>query len=130
MMNINVSIIELIYNILSNDKETRDDWMLCTKEIHSIQMKLHGISKADYFDKLYEKNNEGEYHYFSNVCTIKRLWQKVQEDYPNLRGLTWESRQKKGGQFVIDSLIDDSQLSLFSKEQLDEFAKIDLYKLE
>jgi len=129
-MNINVSIIELIYNILSNDKETRDDWMLCTKEIHSIQMKLHGISKADYFDKLYEKNNEGEYHYFSNVCTIKRLWQKVQEDYPNLRGLTWETRQKQGGQYVVDSLSDDSQLSFFTKEQLDEFAKIDFSKFK
>jgi hypothetical protein len=129
-MNINVSIIELIYNILSNDVETRDDWMLCTKEIHSIQMKLNGISKTDYFDKLFEKNDEGEYPYLSNVCTIKRLWQKVQEDYPNLRGSTWESRQKKGGQFVIDLLIDDSQLSLFSKEQLDEVAKIDFSKLK
>jgi hypothetical protein len=129
-MNINVSIIQLIYNILSNDEETRDDWMLCIKEIHSIEMKLHGISKTDYFDKLYEKNDEGEYPYFSNVHTIKRLWQKVQEDFPNLRGFTWESRQKQGGQFVVDSLIEDSQLSIFSKDQLDEFAKIDFSKFK
>ena len=124
-MNINVSIIQLIYNILSNDEETRDDWMLFIKEIHSIEMKLHGISKTDYFDNLYEKNDEGEYPYFSNVHTIKRLWQKVQEDFPNLRGLTWETRQKQGGQYVVDSLLEDNQLNIWTKEQLDEFAKID-----
>ena len=51
-MNINVSLIQLIYNILSNDTETRDDWMLCIKEIHTIEMKIHGISQNDYFIKL------------------------------------------------------------------------------
>jgi hypothetical protein len=129
-MKLDISLIQLIYNILSNDAETRDDWMLCIKEIHSIEMKLHGISKKDYFDKLYEKDDEGEYSYFSNVHTIKRLWQKVQEDFPNLRGLTWETRQKQGGQYVVDSLNDDTQLSFFSKEQLDEFAKIDFSKFK
>jgi hypothetical protein len=124
-MNINVSLIQLIYNILSNDTETRDDWMLCIKEIHSIEMKIHGITKDDYFEKLYEKNDEGEYPYFSNVHTIKRLWQKVQEDFPNLRGLTWETRQKQGGQYVVDSLLEDNQLNIWTKEQLDDFAKID-----
>jgi len=129
-MKLDISLIQLIYNILSNDFETRDDWMLCIKEIHSIEMKLHGISKNDYFDKLYKKDDEGEYSYFSNVHTIKRLWQKVQEDFPNLRGLTWETRQKQGGQYVVDSLNDDTQLSFFSKEQLDEIAKFDLSKLK
>jgi hypothetical protein len=129
-MKLDISLIQLIYNILSNDSETRDDWMLCIKEIHSIEMKLHGISKNDYFDKLYEKDDEGEYPYFSNVHTIKRLWQKVQEDFTNLRGLTWETRQKQGGQYVVDSLNDDTQLSFFSKEQLDEIAKFDLSKLK
>jgi hypothetical protein len=56
--------------------------------------------------------------------------QKVQEDYPNLRGLTWETRQKQGGQYVVDSLNDDNQLSFFTKEQLDEFAKIDFSKFK
>ena len=127
-MNIKVSLIQLIYNILSNDAQTRDDWMLCIQEIHSIEMKFHGISKNDYFDKLYEKDDEGEYRYFSNVHTIKRLWQKVQEDFPALRGTTWETRQKQGGQYVVDSFYDDNQLSFFTKEQLDEYAKIDYSK--
>jgi hypothetical protein len=128
-MNINASLIQLIYNILSNDVETRDDWMLCIKEIHTIEMTFKGISKNDYFAKLYEKNNDGEYSNFSNVHTIKRLWQKVQEDFPNLRGVTWEERQRQGGQYVTNT-IDEQQLSFFSKEQLDEIAKFDLSKFK
>lgn len=128
-MNINASLIQLIYNILSNDVETRDDWMLCIKEIHSIEMTFKGISKNDYFAKLFEKNDEGEYSNFSNVHTIKRLWQKVQEDFPNLRGVTWEERQRQGGQYVPNT-IDEQQLSFFTKEQLDEFAKIDFSKFK
>lgn len=128
-MNINASLIQLIYNILSNDVETRDDWMLCIKEIHSIEMTFKGISKNDYFTKLFEKNDDGEYSNFSNVHTIKRLWQKVQEDFPNLRGSTWEERQRQGGQYVVNT-IDEQQLSFFSKEQLDEIAKFDLSKFK
>jgi hypothetical protein len=127
-MNINVSLIQLIYNILDNHADTRDDWMLCIKKIHSIEMTIHGISKSDYFDKLFEMDGEGEYPYFSNVHTIKRLWQKVQEDYVHLRGQTWEQRQKQGGQYNVDSYYDETQLTLFSQEQLDEFAKIDFSK--
>jgi hypothetical protein len=129
-MRINASLIQLIYNILSNDSETRDDWMLCIKEIHSIEMTFKGISKNDYFVKLFELNEEGEYSNFSNVHTIKRLWQKVQEDFPHLRGDTWEERQKQGGQYSVNTYYEDNQLSLFSKEQLDEFAKIDFSKFK
>jgi len=129
-MNINATLIQLIYNLLSNDVETRDDWMLCIKEIHTIEMTFKGISKNDYFVKFYEKNEEGEYSNFSNVHTIKRLWQKVQEDFPNLRGLNWEGRQKQGGQYVVSNDYYDNQLNIFSKEQLDEFAKIDFSKFK
>ena len=129
-MNINATLIQLIYNLLSNDVETRDDWMLCIKEIHTIEMTFKGISKNDYFVKFYEKNEDGEYSNFSNVHTIKRLWQKVQEDFPNLRGLNWEGRQKQGGQYVVSNDYYDNQLNIFSKEQLDEFAKIDFSKFK
>ena len=129
-MNINATLIQLIYNLLSNDVETRDDWMLCIKEIHTIEMTFKGISKNDYFVKFYEKNEDGEYSNFSNVHTIKRLWQKVQEDFPNLRGLNWEGRQKQGVQYVVSNDYYDNQLNIFSKEQLDEFAKIDFSKFK
>ena len=125
-MKLNFSLISLIYHTLSNKVETRDDWMLCIKEIHSLEMLSKKISSDDYFEKLFEINEDGEYENFSNVHTIKRLWQKVQEDFPNLRGSTWEQRQKQGGQFNVNSFYDDTQYKLFSKEELDEFSKIDL----
>jgi hypothetical protein len=125
-MNINASLIQLIYNILSNNVETRDDWMLCIKEIHSIEMTFKGISNQDYFHKLFEKNDDNEYCNFSNVHTIKRLWQKVQEDFPHLRGITWEERQKQGGQYVVDNSYHENQLFLFSEEELNELAKLNL----
>ena len=128
-MKLNFSLISIIYHTLTNKVETRDDWMLCIKEIHSLEMLSKKISSEDYFEKLFEMDEDGEYVNFSNVHTIKRLWQKVQEDFPNLRGNTWEDRQKQGGQYNVNSFYDDSQLSLFSQEQLDEFSKIDLSKI-
>jgi len=128
-MNIKLPLIQLIYNILSNNVETRDDWMLCIKEIHSIEMTIHGISKEDYFEMLFKKNNDGEYSNFSNVHTIKRLWQKVQEDFVHLRGDTWEERQKQGGQYVVDNYYHENQLFLFSTEELNDLAKLNLDKI-
>jgi len=126
-MSINVTLISLIYHILSTNDKTRDDWMLCIKEVHSLEMISNRLSKEEYFDNLFYKDDSGEYSCFSNVHTIKRLWQKVQEEYPHLRGLTWEERQRQGGQYNIEKEI-DGQLYLFTQEQLDEFAKIGLKK--
>ena len=123
-MDINVTYIRLIKNILENDLDSRDDWMLCIKTIHNWQMIKNNILKEQYFEKLFEKNS-GKY-FFMNVDTIKRVWAKVQEDNINLRGLLWAERQIQGGQYNIISMT--NQLSLFTKEQLDEFAKIDFSK--
>jgi len=128
-MNLNISLIGLVYHTLSNKVDTRDDWMLCIKEIHSLEMLSKKVTKESYFDKLFEMNEDGEYTYFSNVHTIKRLWQKVQEDFPHLRGDTWEERQRQGGQYNVNSYYEDNQLSLFTKDELDEFSKIELSKL-
>lgn len=122
-MNIDISLIRLIYYTLTRNIESRDDWMLCIKEVHSLEMLSKKMSKEDYFDKLFDKNEFGEYTYFSNVHTIKRLWQKVQEDFPHLRGSTWEERQRQGGQYNVDLYYEESQLSLFSREELDDFSK-------
>ena len=127
-MNLNFSLIGLIYHTLSNKAETKDDWMLCIKEIHSLEMLSKKISNEEYFEKLFESNEFGEYINFSNVHTIKRLWQKVQEDFPHLRGDTWEERQRQGGQYNVKNYYDDTQLLLFSKDELDDFAKQDLFK--
>lgn len=121
----NPPLIKVIYTLLSNDVVLRDDWMGVIRQIHSIEMIAKGIKKEDYFDILFD----GKYDSFSNVHTIKRVWQKVQEIYPQLRGVEWEKRQIQGGQFASDKSNDFySQLSLFSEEQLNEFAKIDYSK--
>lgn len=129
-MNINASLIRLIYNVLSNDVESRDDWMLCIKKIHSFEMMHNGVLTSEYFEKLFEKDEDGEYSYFSNVHTIKRLWQKVQEDFPHLRGDTWEERQRQGGQYNVNTYYEDSQLQLFTIEELDILAKMDINNLK
>ena len=128
-MKLNFSLISLIYHTLSNKIDTRDDWMLCIKEIHSLEMLSKKISSEDYFEKLFEINEDGEYINFSNVHTIKRLWQKVQEDFPTLRGETWEERQRQGGQYNVNTYYEDSQLQLFTMEELDILAKMDINKL-
>ncbi len=128
-MNINVTYVRLIENILENDLDSRDDWMLCIKRIHHWQMMANGISKEQYFEKLFEKDSNDKYSFFMNVDTIKRVWAKVQEDNPKLRGLLWVERQIQGGQFNVNTY-SENQLSLFSKEQLDEFAKIDFSKFK
>ena len=123
-----MNIIRLIERLLANDFESRDDWMLCIKKIHHWQMVSNGISKQEYFEKLFEKDNNDKYSLFMNVDTIKRVWAKVQEDNPNLRGLNWTERQIQGGQYT--NTYNENQLSLFSKEQLDEFdnfSKINKY---
>jgi hypothetical protein len=114
-MNLNTSLIRLIYNILVQDVETRDNWILTIKKVHQTEMIVKGISQTDYFEHFF--NDE-----LSNVHTIKRLWQKVQEDYPALRGDTWEERQRMGGQFVVT--IDKNQMTLFSEEEMNEYALI------
>jgi hypothetical protein len=121
-MKIEVSLIRLIYNVLCENLEARDNWMLTIQKVHSLEMMGKGISKKDYYDHFFAEH-------LSNVHTIKRLWQKVQEDYPALRGVTWEDRQRQGGRFSLDEItLDTTQLTLFTQDELKQFAKIDLPK--
>lgn len=114
-MKLEIPLIRLIYNILNEDVLARDNWMLTIKHIHSMEMKVKGVSKKDYFDSFHNEE-------LTNIRTIHRLWQKVQEDYPHLRGDNWNDRQKQGGQFVVSDFI--SQTSLFSKEEMHEIATL------
>lgn len=121
-MKIEVSLIRLIYNVLCENVEARDNWLLTIQKVHSLEMMAKGISKKDYYDHFFAED-------LSNVNTIKRLWQKVQEDYPALRGVNWVERQRQGGQFNIDDLaLDTTQLTLFTQDELNNFAKIDVEK--
>lgn len=96
-----------IRKILFNNSIARDDWVLTIQILHQQQMKELGISKANYFEHLYEHKT------FSDHCTLRRTWQKVQEEYPNLRGVNWIKRQKFGKNFSPSMIMDENQMRLF-----------------
>lgn len=114
-MEIKVNLTRLIYNILVENIEARDNWMLTIKEVHSVEMKIKGITKNEYYEHFF--NDE-----LSNVESIKRMWAKIQEEIPTLRGINWEKRQRQGGQYFVDVLeIQTNQMKLFSADELNTF---------
>ncbi len=116
-MIIETPLIKLVYNILNDDVEARDSWLLTMQKVYDAQMLFHGIKKVDFYTAFFEQNS-----LLTNCQTIVRFWRKIQEDYPELRGELWEYRQKQGGQYVSDHL--NSQMSLFSKDELHELASL------
>ena len=95
----------MIYSILVNNKESRDDWMLVVKQIHDTEMAILGILKQDYYDALFSMK-------LANPQTVSRIWRKIQEHHPDLRGEFWEDRQAQGGmvaaQIVTDRFLQSS----------------------
>lgn len=98
-------LTRLIKNILLNDESARDNWMDTIRQVHEKEMALWCYTKDQYYDAFFSG-------YLSNVQTIQRLWRLVQEKYPELRGKTWEERQKQGG-MVASELAEITQLGLF-----------------
>ena len=99
-------ISRLVFSILRDRPETRDEWMLMIKEIHNRQMSLYAISKEEYYDAFFDGQ-------LANVDTIKRVWALIQEKYPELRGENWVERQIQGG-VIASSIVDiNNQLDLF-----------------
>jgi hypothetical protein len=117
-MKLETSLIKLIYHILHEDIEARDNWMLTIQKVYDSQMLYNSIKKEDFYNSFFKENSP-----LTNCQTIVRLWRKVQEDYPLLRGDMWEQRQKKGGQFNANDFI-SNQTSLFSKEEMKDIAKL------
>ena len=91
-------ISRLTYSILNNNLEARDNWMLVVKQVHDIEMAMTGVSKSNYYDALFNDN-------LTNPQTISRIWRKIQEHNPELRGEEWEERQKQGGQVAKDAVM-------------------------
>ena len=98
-------LTRLIKQILVKDEASRDDWMLTIKQVHDKEMELWCYEKTEYYDAFFKGH-------LSNVHTIKRLWQLVQEKFPELRGVTWEERQRQGG-MVASEFAQFNQLNLF-----------------
>ena len=116
-----ISTLKLIYNILTSKDETRDDWLLTIKMVHDYEMIQMGIPNAEYYESLFEKR------ILTNVHSIIRDWRKVQQDNEHLRGEEWSERQKCSNTFKEEyKSYTDKQYSLFSDEDLECMAKMDL----
>jgi len=98
-------ISRIIFSVLRDLPETRDDWMLLVKIIHDTEMSVRKIPKEDYYEHFF--NNE-----FSNVYTIKRVWALIQERNPKLRGDKWEERQNRAREIATE-IVSHYQLDLF-----------------
>jgi len=98
-------ISRLIFSMLRDIPETRDNWMLLVKLIHDTEMSVQRIERTEYYDHFFGNR-------FTNVDSIKRIWALIQERNPSLRGLKWEERQKTASE-VAKEIIEDKQLSFF-----------------
>lgn len=100
-------ITKSLCKLLKENTEARDNMMLCVRHIHDLEMSILGISKADYYEAVFA----GE---LSSVKTIDRIWRKLQEDIPELRGAEWHIRQRLAGLIDVESLSHlRNQLELF-----------------
>jgi hypothetical protein len=106
----NKYLTRLIKHILINDTAARDNWMDTIRQVHDREMQLWYFTKEQYYEAFFAGN-------LSNVHTIKRLWQLVQEKHPELRGETWEERQRQGGMVAAEMAEDRYfQLDLFGND--------------
>ena len=93
--------------ILAENVNARDEMMLAVKHIHDFEMSLNYIPKKDYYSAFFGGK-------LSSVKTIDRIWRKLQEDIPELRGSEWEARQAQSGRVEITDLSYlKNQLNLF-----------------
>ena len=102
-------ISRMTFSILTNNKESRDNWMLVVKQVHDIEMITWVINKADYYDALFSFK-------LTNPQTICRIWRKIQEHNSELRGEEWEQRQQQGGQVAQEMIMEKDkfqQIPLF-----------------
>ncbi len=104
-------ISKLVLTILTNSDEAKDDMLLVVKNIHDFEMSVLNIDKSEYYTAFFGNK-------LSSVKTIDRIWRKIQEDVPSLRGKSWELRQIQSGQISLQYVSDKLQLRLFDESQL------------
>jgi len=106
----NKNLTKIILNLLIDNEYLRDDWNHTIRIVHDIEMKHHGISQKDYYYTIFYTEK------LTNIHTIKRLWQMVQEYRVDLRGKTWEERQRQGGMISKEIVfINPLQLKMFDE---------------
>ncbi len=98
-------ITRLTIDLLSKNVEARDNMMLTVQYIHDFEMAIFKVKKADYYDACFTGK-------LSSIKTLDRIWRKVQEEKPELRGAEWVERQVQAGR-VSASIIATNQLGLW-----------------
>ena len=101
---LNRYITKLVVSILRNNEIARDDIMIVIKTIHDFELSILKKNTADYYEAFFSGS-------LSSVSTISRVWRKVQENMPELRGREWELRQIKAGEISMEMI--ENQLKLF-----------------
>lgn len=104
---LNNYVTKSLAKLLAENLEARDNMLICVKHIHDLEMGILGISQHEYYSAFFGEK-------LSSVKTIDRVWRKIQEDIPELRGLEWEARQAQSGRIEITDLSYlKNQLNLF-----------------
>jgi hypothetical protein len=101
---LNKYVTKLVLSILRNNEQSRDDIMIVIKTIHDFELSVLKKNTSDYYDAFFSGS-------LSSVSTISRVWRKIQENMPDLRGKEWELRQIKAGEIKIEMI--ENQLKLF-----------------
>jgi hypothetical protein len=79
-------ISKLIFTILKNNEDSRDDMMLVVKSIHDFELSVLGKEKSEYYDCCFNRK-------LTSIKTIDRTWRRIMEHNPELRGEEWNERQ-------------------------------------
>ena len=98
-------IKRITYDLLEKNPESRDDMMLTVRYVHDYEMAMFRIPKEKYYDALFNEK-------LSSIKSIDRIWRKVQEDNPELRGAEWDERQIQAG-LMAGNLKPLGELKLF-----------------
>jgi len=92
---------ERVKRYLTDYPETRDNYNKLIANIWYHDLKNSGHS-PDIIDGLEMLRIIAKGDILTNPESIRRNWQKLQQDYPELRGKTWEKRQGKQSEVKSD----------------------------
>lgn len=95
-------ITRIVYKTLEENESSRDDYMIVVKVIHDMELSIQNLEKEDYYNAVFKNK-------LSKVETIVRVWRKIQECVPHLRGKDWEERQVYAGQIAKDESSENSR---------------------
>ena len=99
-------IKRLTNDLLEKNPQSRDDMMLTVRYVHDFEMAMFGTKKQEYYTALFEGR-------LSSIKTIDRIWRRIQEENPSLRGSEWLERQVQAGNISASAIKHAGELRLF-----------------